>query len=56
MAKKNEKDKTTLQVRCSPELKKALLKIAEEEERTLSGQVVYFLKQAVRRYKNGDGG
>lgn len=41
---------TSIRVRCNDEEKLALQEIADLEERTLSQQVLYFLKQDIKRY------
>ena len=48
-------EKTThIHIRCTRELKEQLAKIADDQERTLSGQVIYFIKQSIKRH-NGSG-
>ena len=48
----NQKKETDLRIRLTIELKEALKEIAQLEERGLSQQAVYFLKQAVKKYKD----
>jgi hypothetical protein len=47
--KKRQEKKAYIQIRCSLELKKELEALAEKQERSLSGQVVFLLKQAIKR-------
>jgi len=49
-----DKKSAELRVRCEEEMKRKLEKIAREEERSLSGQVVYFLRKAIEDYLSGD--
>lgn len=48
--------KAELRINCDRDIKAKLLKIARKEERTLTGQVLYFLKKAIEEYhlNNGD--
>jgi hypothetical protein len=47
--KKQKDKKTDMHVRCTLEFKEELEALAKEQERSLSGQVVYLLKQAIKR-------
>ncbi|SCY84385.1 ribbon-helix-helix domain-containing protein [Desulfoluna spongiiphila] len=50
-------EKTThIHIRCTRDLKEQLAKIAEEQERTLSGQVVYFLKKSIKQHQGSGSG
>ena len=53
----DQEEKTTyIRFRCTQDLKRELQKIADDEERTLSGQVIYFLKRSIKQYqKQGSG-
>jgi hypothetical protein len=47
--KKRKDKKTNIHVRCTLEFKEELEALAEKQERSLSGQVVFLLKQAIKR-------
>ena len=48
MEKPKENKKAFLTIRCDPEVKEQLKALAEEQERTMSQQVVWLIKQALK--------
>lgn len=48
------KEKAKIRLQCDKEVKDQLEKIAGEEDRSLSGQIVHFLKKAIKDYLSGD--
>lgn len=51
----DEKKTTYIYFRCSDELKRELIEIANKNDRSLSNQCVYFLKRAIEQYRLGSG-
>ncbi|VFQ43480.1 ribbon-helix-helix domain-containing protein [Desulfoluna butyratoxydans] len=47
---------TDIHIRCTRDLKEQLKKIADEQERTLSRQVIYFLKKSIKQYQGSGSG
>ncbi|MDX9784991.1 MAG: Arc family DNA-binding protein, partial [Spirochaetia bacterium] len=57
MDQKNEKDKKQILLRLSPQLWRDVAAWAEEDFRSINGQIEYLLHEAVhRRKKTSDGG
>lgn len=53
----DKEEKTTdIHIRCTQDLKEQLTKIADAQERTLSGQVIYFLKKSIKQYQGSGSG
>lgn len=51
----DEKKTTHIYLRCTEAMKRELLAIARKNERTLSGQCVFYLKQAMEKERSGTG-
>ena len=54
MAEKSDKDKKQLLLRLSPSLWRELSAWAEDEFRSVNGQIEYVLSDAVRRRRRGE--
>ena len=49
----NEKDKKQIALRLSPELYAELMRWAEDEFRSVNGQIEFLLSESVKKRKNG---
>jgi hypothetical protein len=56
MDEKSEKDKKQIPLRLSPQLWRAVAAWAEDDFRSINGQIEYLLTEAVRRRKKSSGG
>jgi len=56
MDQKNEKDKKQILLRLSPQLWRDVAAWAEEDFRSINGQIEYLLHEAVHRRKKTSGG
>ncbi|MDX9828018.1 MAG: Arc family DNA-binding protein [Spirochaetia bacterium] len=56
MDQKNEKDKKQILLRLSPQLWRDVAAWAENDFRSINGQIEYLLSEAVRRRKKTSGG
>jgi hypothetical protein len=56
MDEKSEKDKKQILLRLSPQLWRDVAAWAEDDFRSINGQIEYLLTEAVRRRKKSSGG